>query len=64
MDKIISSVFLLLGINTDEIISSIQEELNTQISDDISYYLINSFRDNIEIDINSVAIENILSRFQ
>ncbi len=50
--------------NASDIVSSIQEKLNSQISNDIRYYLINSLRDNIEIDVNSVAIENILSRFQ
>ena len=48
---------------TKSIILKIQENLRSQIQNDIGYYFINSLRENVEIDVNSVAIDNILSRF-
>ena len=48
---------------TKSVISKIEENLRSQIQNDIGYYFINSLRENVEIDINSVAIDNILSRF-
>ena len=48
---------------TKSILLKIQENLRSQIQNDIRYYFLNSLRDNVEIDINSVAIDNILSRF-
>ena len=48
---------------TKSIILKIQENLRSQIQNDIGYYFINSLRENVEIDVNSAAIDNILSRF-
>ena len=48
---------------TKSIILKIQKNLRSQIQNDIGYYFINSLRENVEIDVNSVAIDNILSRF-